>query len=775
MKNMTKIALLAGVAQLVASPAHAQIETAAQSPASPDNGASATNTDAGPSDQNSAQTDIIITAQRRAESLQRVPVAVSAFTGADLMKVGVTDLASLAPRVPGVNIGTQVGGTKITIRGIGLDTLAAGAEAPIAYHQDGVFIQRTAASTASFFDIARLEVLRGPQGTLYGRNATGGAVNVISNDPTEDLEGYVQLTGGNYNLIGTEGAVSGSLANGVRARIAFKTTDRNGYGRNIATGKRIDDQKERSVRAKLQFLPTNRLRVLLEGDYTRAHDRGNGAWHYLGQGSPGSVPLGTLFGGELPSRLLDVSSDHDPYRRLDAGGVSGRITYDFSFATLTSLTAYRRTKWISSDDLDATDFQLFSPLDTVEDAKQFSQELQLSGKRERLTWLIGAFHFWERDNGFTRAGVYNGLFFPPDQSYVAEGYYAGGQIKTSAQALFGQATYQLLDKLSLTLGGRLSTERKTVIDRNSFDLITPISDPFRGTYNPAFGVECSKDVQVLPTCDPSKRWSAFTPRAAVEYQATEDAMLYASATKGFRSGTYSLGATQAPVDPEYIWSYEAGLKSRWFDRRLQANLAAFYYDYSDLQVTKAAGTQTLVENAATARVKGLEAEIVGRPTDALQFDFTGSYLDAKFVSYVSADPARPLGDGVTVDKGQPAFDLSGNHLPQAPKISFLAGAQYRMEAGVGAFTLRGEVSHASTVFFSAFNRPEVSVGPRTRVNAYLNFATHDNRWTASLIGRNLTNKVEPTNAFVATALVGYVIDANIETPRTIALNVGYHF
>lgn len=785
MNISSKCVLMLGVSYMLSAPVFAQSEVKNSNTGA--TGTSAASANATAADQASTTSataaatppsdpgDIIVTAQRRAERLQRVPIAVSAITGDDLAQVGVTDINGLAPRVPSFNMGQQVGGAKITIRGIGLDTLTTGAESPVAFHQDGVFIQRTAAAVASFFDIQRVEVLRGPQGTLYGRNATGGAINVITRDPTADLDGYLRLTVGNYDYISTEGAIGGQLAEGVRMRIAFRTGDRDGFGKNIVTGNKIDNEHERAIRGKLEFLPTDKLTILLEGDYTHANDRNNGSWHYYGQGAPNPVPLGVVFGGVLPTSIRDIATEYDPYRKLDAEGVAATISYDLGFATLKSITAWRHTQWRSRLDLDATSFQLFSPMDFYENSHQFSQEIDLAGSSRNTNWVAGYFHFNEHDVGITSAPIWNGLFLPPALAFVSQGYYAGSYIQTAADAAFAQVTQHLTQQLSVTVGGRYSTERKSVVDQQAIDLFTPVANPIRPIFNPAAGIECSAQVQSLPICVPSKRWSAFTPKVGVEYQLSPATMVYASATKGFRSGIYSLGAVQAPVDPEFVWSYEIGLKSRMFDNRLRANLAGFYYDYTNLQVTKAAGTQTVMENAATARVYGLEAEITAQPVRAVQFDFTGSYLNAKFTKYVSADPARPLGDGHTLDKGVPAFDLSGNTLPQSPKVSFLAGAQYDLGTTYGKFTLRGEVNYTSRVYFSAFNRPEVSVASKTRLNAYLNFVTTDGKWNISLVGRNLANKVAATNAYVTTALVGYIINANIEQPRTITLSVGYNF
>jgi iron complex outermembrane receptor protein len=758
MKRSLQLAILLCSASGISFPAQAQAQAQeGQKPDETAQGAQASN-------------EIIVTAQRKSESLQRVPIAVTALSGSSMRETGVTDLIGVAARVPSLNMGQQMGGAKITIRGIGLDTLAPGAEAPVAYYQDGVFLARTSASLIGFFDVDRVEVLRGPQGTLYGRNATGGAINVLTRDPTNSLDGYFVLTGGTYNMFASEGAIGGPITDGVEARIAFRTSDHDGYGKNLFTGKDIDTQHERAVRAKLKFEPATGLTILLTADYEHAKDTLGINWHYLGQGGVDPSPTGVLLGGVLTTRIRDISSEIDPLRQVEAWGLDGTVSYDLGFATMKSTVAYRRTKSRARMDLDMTSFPLFSPMDIRDNARQLVVETQLNGSFGGTEWLVGATHFQEKDNGSVKAAVFNGTF-------VSEGLYTGSQIKTNAQAVFAEVTHHVSTALSATIGGRYSTERKRVIDQQSLDLFTPASFPLQPVYSPlAFvAIECSNSVQTLPICVPSKRWNSFTPKFGLKYQANAATLIYLSATKGFRSGGYSLGAVQAPVNPETVWSYEVGLKARFLEGALQTNLAAFYYDYSDLQVTKAQGTQTILENAATARVKGIEAEIVARPLGELQLDISGAYLDARFRKYVSADPARPAGDGTTLDKGLPAFDLAGNRLPQAPEISFLSGAQYTFHEAIGNFTLRGEAAYTSRVYFSAFNRTELSEAKHTRINAYINFASADRKWTASLIGRNLTNKVAPTNSFVTTALVGSIIAANIERPRTIELSVGRKF
>jgi iron complex outermembrane recepter protein len=717
--------------------------------------------------------EIVVTAQKRSESIQKVPLAVSAFSADQLQKSGVTDLSSLGAMAPDVNMGEQNGGARITIRGIGLQANGPGSEeAPVAYNQDGVYIARTAGAMMGFFDLNDVEVLRGPQGTLYGRNATGGAVDVNSKDPTNTSDGYVRLTAGTYAHVGTEGAIGGAITDNINGRIAFLTNDHDGYGTNITTGNPIDTQHERAVRLKLEFLPADGLRILWSADYATANDSYGAAWHVIGHEGPQTVPTGVLLGGVVATSIRDVANEYDPQRQVSAWGTGVTVTYNLGFAELKSITAYRDTNIQTRNDVDGTSFQLFSPETEIEDGRQISEELQLTGKADRLDWQVGLYYYHERLYAINAIPYYN-------SSFLSQGYFAGSNMATDAAATFGQITYHLTDAWSVTLGGRESTERKSVVNQNSFNTVTPAgSFPYSpNTFNVAYGGECSQAVQTDPaTCVPSKRWTAFTPKFGIQYQATENALIYASATKGFRSGTYSLGnVDQGPVNPEMVWSYETGLKAKFFDNRLTSNLALFDYDYSNLQVTKNEGTLLVLENAASARVKGFEAELVGRPTDQIRLDFSGSYLDARFTNYVSSDPNRPEGDGTTFIGTSPAFDLKGNYLPQSPKVSFLAGAEYSVDKSIGSFTPRIEAAYSSRIFFDAFNTAEMSLPAKTRYNASLNYLSSDGKWTASVVGRNLANKVQATNAYVASSLVGSIINADIEPPRTIDVTVGYKF
>ncbi|QDC37780.1 TonB-dependent receptor [Sphingobium fuliginis] len=758
MKSST--ATIAATAMALSAPVHAQVSATANESAG---------ANAGQAGEDSATVgEIVVTAQKRSESLQKVPLAVTAVTGADLERRGIRDVQGIVSSIPNLNLGVNLGAAKVALRGVGLENQSAAAEGSIAFHTDGVFMSRPIAALASFYDVQQVEVLRGPQGTLYGRNATGGSINITTRKPTEQLSGYLNVTGGNYARASVEGAVSGAIIPDMLAvRVAFQSQNRDGFGKNVITGNDVDNLNTRAIRGSVLFTPSDRLTIDLKGDYFQERDRA-GAFHSpggAGFSAPG-VPIiryGQAQGGILPTRLRDVSAEDDPQNRVKFWGVQGKISYALGDGIdLSALTAYRFTSNYGRTDLDGTNLPLVKQFRT-EEARQFSEELQLSGKSDRLSWLIGLFYFHENTKGITADPLNPArtLFFGPD--ILTTGFLAGGTLKTEAIAAFGQASYEVVDKLRLTLGARYSSEKKTDHDDMAFDIFTP--------YDGSFATPQA-------TLDRSKRFKSFTPRIALDYQATPDVLFYGSWSRGFKSGTYSLGAGTPPVDPETVSAFEAGMKSQLLDRRLRLNLAGFYYDYKNLQVGKVVGTTSAtlqLENAATATIYGIEAEFEARIGPRFQIDGNAAWLHARFDSYVSADPARPFGDGATFDNGIPAFNLKGKRLSQSPDFAVLVGAQYQMPSSLGEFTLRGEVSWKDRVYFTPFNLDYVSQGPNARVNLFLNWASNDDHWTGSLFVKNLTNKTIIANLNVSSSVVGFPLTGYLEEPRTYGLTVGYKF
>lgn len=710
--------------------------------------------------------EVIVTAQKRTESVQSTPLAVTALTGEMLERQGITTVASLSQQVPSLNVTEQVGQARLTLRGVGVDNIAAGSEGSVAFNTDGVYYARSSAALAGFYDIARVEVLRGPQGTLYGRNATGGSVNIITHRPMSEFSARASVTLGNLGTANTEGAITGPLGSDtVRGRLSFQTQHHDGYGENIVTGNDIDTRDSQALRGQLEFRPSDDLTILFSADYFQSDDRSNG-FHYLGAAgltAPGApvIPTGLLLGGFVPGDVRDIASAHDPRANAKFYGALVDVNYQVnSSVALRSITAYRRSDYHVDTDISPTALDLFR-MAQAEDSKQFSQELQLNIETDRNKLVAGLYYLHEDMDGFLRGPVNLLLVGGPD--LLMQGYFAGGALNTRAAALYGQDTFSVTPDLRFTLGARYSIERKSVDEQSDFDLARP--------YAPS-------NVSLVPHRLDDHDFYSFTPKVGVDFNLTPDTLLYASYSKGFKAGTYNLGALTPPLQPENVDAYDIGMKTTLFDGRLRANLSAFHYNYKDLQVTKVVNVQLVLENAASASIDGIEGEFAARPFDMpLLFSLNVAFLHARFDEYVTADNSRPGGDGRTIDpsSGLPAFDLHGNALAQAPDTTLGLGVEYTWNWQAGAVTVRGEGTWVDRTFFSPFNRTEVSQAPYRLLNFFVNYEAPGEHWTASAYVKNATDETILTGATVDTPLLGSAIIGYVQPPRTYGVTVGYRF
>lgn len=741
------------VAIMTASVAHAQSEQTADVAAQdPQRG-----------DANQALGEIIVTAQRRSESVQKIPLAVTALGGDSLQERGVTGLEAIGQVVPGLNVSEQVGQARLTLRGVGLDNASTGAESSVAFNQDGVFYSRSAAALASFYDIARVEVLRGPQGTLYGRNATGGSVNIITNRPTRDVEAGVSLTVGNYETINAEAFVSGPLSSMVSVRISGQVQHHDGYGENIVTGADIDNKNSKAARAQLLFDLADGLTVLFGADYYSSDDRSN-TYHYFGPGgltAAGAevVPTGFLLGGYVPSNKRDIAAAENPRSQTEFYGFRGDVEYQLSdVITLRSLSAYRKSDYTVNTTASPLAVSIF-PLTVTENSEQFTQEFQVNLETDRHKLVVGAFYLHEDIDGLISAPFNIAALGGPN--LFVQGFYLGGNLKTEAAAIFAQDTYGILDTVRLTLGARYSWEKKSISEISDVDL----ARPFSPTNSP-----------LSPVIEGSRKFNSFTPKIGIDIDIAPRTLVYASFSKGFKSGTYNLGGGTPALDPEKVDAYEAGLKSTLLDGRLRANISGFYYDYTDLQVGRVQGPLLILENAATARVYGAEAELTATPVDNLTLSLNASWLHARFTDYVTADQARPGGDGTTVDEfGQPAFDLSGNSLARAPDYTINLAAEYVVPLQDGSISLRGESNWSDRIYYTPFNREEVSQKPFSVQNAFVTYEGPGGTISVTAFIKNIANKTIVSSSQVASALFGSPIIGFLQPPRTYGLKIGYRY
>jgi iron complex outermembrane receptor protein len=697
--------------------------------------------------------EIVVTAQRTAEKLSRTPLAVTALTGEALAENHITDPASLAASVPNFNFGMYGGTARLAIRGIGFNSINAGAEGRVAYYSDGVYYSRPATALSGFFDVDRVEILRGPQGTLYGRNATGGALSVITAEPTKELAGYYTQTIGNHGLFSEEGAISGPLTNSISGRVAFQFVNRDGYGQNVVSGNDVDNAATQSIRGKLRYEGPSDWSVTATFDFHHENDRNFGG-HYGGQAYPLIFPVEittTLspsnLGGPTPSNVRDFSSASDPHNRRTFYGFGITSDDKLSFADLKSITAYRYSDYSDfyPDPADA------APLTNQERAHQISEELQLSGDSQSAKWVTGIYLFHENINGQVNiplgVALLNalGIPVPASPNGLTRGYWAGGSGITDTAAGYGQLTLKLTPKLELTGGLRVAWERKTVSDANQFDF-SPYISPNPLTTSPGYN-----------STSGSERETSTTPKITLSYLFGPDVMAYITAAKGYKSGGFDIGAVQPAYRPETLWDYEMGVKSKMFDGRLQANLAGFYYDYKDLQVSVIKDTVVYTQNAARARTYGVEAEIQAVLAPRLKLNFSGSYLNAKFKEFVTANTDLP---------GAPVLNYAGYTLPQSPRFHGQLGLEYTVDLARGGLRFTGAANSTSRVYFSPFNIPTISQGSYVKEDAAIDYVSESGHWQVGAYVKNISDRTtiasNTANSFlVSDSLINYM-----DPPRT---------
>lgn len=673
--------------------------------------------------------DIVVTAQRFSERLQRVPLAVSAATGEQLQQAGVTNIAQFSGRVPGLTITQNVGIINLYIRGIGSSFLTLGADSSVSLYEDGIYVSRPRSQSTAFMDVERIEVLRGPQGTLYGRNATGGAINIISRRPTDQLAVNADLTGGNYGYGHFEGGIGGPIAGDViKGRVAVIASRRNGYGENLVTGNDIDNLREFGGRAMFEVQPAPAFSYLVQGEYYRRHDRSNPE-HYLGPARLDVVPTGIALGGYVPADGRDIASESDPRFRNRVYSFTGTGSWTASDAlNLKLITGYRNSNFFLSTDADTTSVPVLG-IAYSERAHQFSQDLQGTYKAGPITAIAGATYFSETTSGYSRVGL---LFLGPN-AFAGSGPGIG---KTRAYAFYGQLGYALTDRLTITGSARFSHEHRT-------------------------GSGTSGGLPV-PTREVT--FHAVTPKVVVDYKLDENNMLYALAGKGFKSGLILIGSANPPVAPETIWDYEVGYKGRLLNGALQFNLSAFYYNYRNVQVTRFLNNVGVTENAKGATVKGIEAEATAIPWKGGRISLTGSYLDSRFKQFLTQDSIRPeLG----------VINVKGNRLPFAPEFTATVDAEQHAELSNGqALVFGGDVRYTTRRYDDAFQIRSRGQGAYAIVDGRITYLPNTHL-SLALWMRNAAGATVKTAVLGGAQAAGFPLIGVFNEPRTFGATLSY--
>lgn len=768
-----------------------------------------------------AESDVIIvTAQKREQSLQDVSAAVSALGADRIVSAGVNSISDLQTIVPSVNFGSDFNQAKIFIRGVGANTSTTGSSTGVAFHVDGAYVARAEAQLTSLFDLERIEVLRGPQGTLYGRNAVGGSVNVITARPTDVLSGYGRLSYGSYNALTAEAAVSGPITDGIRARLAVKTEDRDGFGTNPVSGKDIDDLNRRMARAQIEFDLGPKADLLLSGEYFRQSDA-SGAIHYLRASFPGVARLAPLGVGGYATDPRDLATESSPGTETETYAFTGTLNVALNDAlTLSNIANYRSFKSSLFQDLDLsavidslpTNGQATTVQERRIDSKQWSNELRLGLKSEWVNGTIGVFYFHERQrpidnvgltnrNGMAQnIGVLQAAGIDLNEAYGLCGYgptgVTGGStiiapkrvcthsnLSTDAFSIFGQYEIGLgllgeaFAPFSLKLGGRWSSEH--VESENPSIVIT------RNGVGPVLRYTAAQT-------HTEKTFRDFTPEAGLEWKPTKDLLIYYTYSEGFKagSGENASGSTTI-VNPEKMYNHEAGIKAS-FGRLLTVNLAGYAYTLNGLQLNKTiaggpTGYTTIFQNAAKTRAKGIELDALLRPARGLRLSGALSYTDAHFVDYLTLDPLNPanIAGGTPYNAvtnpdptafGAPGggnIQLAGNDTRNSPRWSWNLHGEYDVRAPIGVFTPSIDISHKSRTYFSEYMRAIESSAPYTMVDASLAYETNDGRIRAQLWVKNMFDIFRPSSTFALAT--GRLLGVTWLPPRTFGGTIGYKF
>jgi len=685
--------------------------------------------------------EVVVTARKREETLQDISAAVSVVSGDLLREKVVTDVRDLQNLIPSLNVGEAIGIMKLHMRGLSNSTVVRGEDSEVVLHLDGAVISRAEAQGSAFFDLDRIEVLRGPQGTLYGRNSTGGTVNLITAKPTEEFSGYANATFGNYSLKKFEGAIAGPLTERVLGRLALMAVDRDGYARNLATGKDFLDEQRWATRAHLQFNVTEDVSFLLTGEYTKQDDR-SGHLTFLDTifGTPHTVVPPTSF-SDPKSR--DGAFSREPKMERETWAVTGTLDWKINDRfSVRSITNYRKLDFFNGSDLDVSSSP-FVDVDLPMKDKQFSQELQLIYDSEKLHALLGLYYYKEKMSGTT--DVY--LRFANSTLFQFV-----GENNTEALSPFWNATYDFNEKFSLRAGGRLNNE-----DRD-FENFRYLAGNLTG--------------QLADERDFEK----YTGEYGVDFHMTPDAMVYYTFSQGFRSGaTLIMQVDSLIIAPTTVNNHEVGLKFQTPDHRFTANIAAFTAKVKNLQRSQATaildangnaiGAALRVNNIDDMDVKGVEVEMGWTPVDRLRLGATLVHIDAEFKDFVTDDPFIP---------GNAFVQVAGNTPALTPKWRTHVHAEYGFLLGNGATVTPGvDWSYISKQYFDEFNRDSFGEGSYSLLDASLAYRAPEDRWSVTLWGKNLTGEKKLYDANFS--VFGQIKNKMMIAPMTWGVTASYRF
>lgn len=757
--------------------------------------------------------EVVVTATKRPEALQTVPIAITAFTPETLDKLGVADVKQLDQMAPNLDIGTATedsNAVRITLRGVGEGTLDGASDPGVALSVDGIYLGRASALTQDLMDVERVEVARGPQGTLFGRNAIGGSVNIITAEPGPVESFTTDVMVGTYNEERLRASANIPLTDSLQTRVAVFSDTHSGYLENLYPGGRDPDDKDaHGGRAQLKYTDargdTFLMRVYGErlggvgpGVRQLGTDTGSptGYSQYYTVGfqpgtgdniysNPFAFPRVGSAAPKLPSNLFQVDEDADQF--LDQLMKGTDLTMNFKLTDWSNLKSLSAWEWDNSNivlDEDGSPVPVEN-IQREEYARQFSQEFDWSSvDGSPWTWILGAYFWHEQINEVLQVSQAPGILAantplyiqpgPPGSPYVpytpADGVSINGDgfimnqngtDNSHSYALFGQTTFPLIGPLSLTAGYRYTWDQ---LAQNNYG--TGFYDPTDGWYNngtqtPSAPVSSSVSYG---------NWGSHT---SLNYALTKSNLMYASWGRGYKAGGIDFNGaavnengalTRIPYLPEYLNAFEVGSKNEFFNHSLRLNLAAFYYNYKDLQTFELTTDGPRTENAAQATNRGAEAEWDWIPVRNLELDGSYGYLNARYNKFVLVGP----GPGIT--------NYSGNYLNYAPKGTLRFGAQVTTPAWSGSnVAWRADYLYKSAYFMDEANTIFDEQTGYALINAQIRWTRRDGKVYVAIGGKNLTNKQFITSELIGPPFACGCRTINVGDPRTADVDVGFQY
>lgn len=767
---------------------------------------------------NTGLTDIVVTAERRSTSIQRSSVSISVFSAEDVAKSGISSAQGLTTAMPSVQIAQGGAATQIYIRGVGDFGSTAATNPAVAFNVDGIYIARQQAVEGNFYDIERIEVLKGPQGTLYGRNATGGAINVITAKPklgVREMSGAIEV--GNYSKVLAEAAVNLPLGEEAAVRFAAQVIDRGPY-----SNFNFNDDVRQSFRGQVLLQPDDRLTLRVSGDYTHVGGGGSGyvpiipipgvsPWtstsdprvvnQYLqfaaeqGRCAPAAF-IPSTFQGNCPTGFTSLlrppvdlvgKQDNEFYK------ISGQLDYDFGPVVLTVIPAYQSSK-VSYNVLPGMGFYDNSIDDVPETSKTTSVEGRLSHESDRLKLTLGAFFYNEKQRGTFQVsfGVINELAQSQD-------------IETTSYATFGQATFSVSDAFRL-IGGLRYTSDKRDVDYGSWNMNgSPHNPDSSFGYLGALGAGCVPEVPIGARFQlgclafraiGGTKTTKVNWKVGAELDVGPDSMLWGTVSTGLKAGGVAIAQSSPGVPlvykPETLTAYQGGLRNRFFNNTLQVNVEGFYYDYKNKQVTfvglDGSGTPNqLILNAGNGRAYGAELDVVWMPTDNDRLSFTTEYNNTKYTDFVYTSAylaatgpfLTPFATDCpittdTVNRIQ-TVNCNGRPFTNAPKWTGSASYAHTFDFANGSeLELEGNMQFLSSRFLGAEYREDSRAEANQVYNAVATYRSEDNNWSLSAYVRNITNEAVYTASFRANFAQRF-INGSINPPRTYGVRLSFNF